>query len=662
MTNNPESNRRQFLFLFKISACFAGLLLGFFILAPQASMQDEEDADVVVSNSNMMRMNGNYRPTPEPPKSTIRGRVIYADTGRPVRRAGLMLLPAKGLGGGGGRENGGVTNERGEFEIRDVTEGRYFISVNTPGVLTPFSSLSNFERLRAAENEDLAAIAREFQEVVVNGLTDIDVTITAKRGAAISGRIMYADGEAAIGVRVEILRKKDGQYNAVIPGLSEVFGALFGGAAGGLKTDDRGVFRVAGLPAGEYVARVVENVSHSEKKSGRDDEMMMLMGFNPGSMVATYYPNTDDVKKAEVIRVELGQEQPEINITIPDRTFHTIRGIVINKATRQPVKGARLSIKSNDSVNSLFGSLGELGTKNQSDEQGRWSYKDLPAGKYTLTIEPAYNYEQFDEKNAQKPKPPKLAQTEQEIVIEEKDLTDLVVELGYGAAISGTISFDNQQTLPPMMSVTAIDEKGKFSESVSVYSSYSNDGKPLQKKSENFRIEGIPSGKVYLNLSSGRGYGEQEAQVFYVKSILLNGRDVNFSALETREGEEIKSVQIVLSKDVGKIKGKVLRTDKSPVAGAKLLFVSTDKQKWGNLNASLYAATSGDGEFEVSGAPGEYFVVFIKDSNLSAEEDGTEKNPVEKRRAWLENEMVGAEKVTIKAKETETISLIMPEK
>ena len=661
MLKISKLNSHHQIFLIKVSACFAALLLGFFILAPQASMQDVE-VRTVSGNANRMIESSNYRPTPEPPKSTIRGRVIYADTGRPVRRAGLMLLPAKGLGGGGGRENGGVTNERGEFEIRDVTEGRYFISVNTPGVVTPFSSLSSFERLRAAENEELSAIASEFQEVVVNGLTDIDITIVAKRGAAISGRIMYADGEAAIGVRVEILRKKDGQYNAVIPGLSEIFGAMFGGAAGGLKTDDRGVFRIAGLPAGEYVARVVENVSHSDKKNGRDNEMMMLMGFSPSSMVATYYPNTDDVKKAEVIRVELGQEQPEINITIPDRTFHTVSGIIINKATRQPVKNARISIKSNDSVNSLFSGLGELGTQNQSDEQGRWNYKDLPAGKYTLTIKPAYSYEEPDEKNSQKPKPPKLAQTEQEIIIEEKDLTDLVVELGYGAAISGTISFDNQQTLPPMMSVTAIDEKGKFSESANVYSSYSNDGKPLQKKSESFRIEGIPTGKVYLNLSSGRGYGEQEAQPFYIKSILLNGRDVNFSALEIKEGEEIKGVQIVLSKDVGKLKGKVLRADKSPVAGAKLLFVSTDKQKWGNFSASLYAATSGDGEFEVSGAPGEYFVVFIKDSNPSTEEDGAEKNPIEKRRAWLENEMVGAEKVTIKAKETENISLTVPGK
>ena len=113
-------------------------------------MQDEDavtttnaNVPVVVNNNTGMRMMSNYKPTPEPPKSTIRGRVIYADTGRPVRRVGLMLLSAKKLDGGG-KENAGLTNELGEFEIKNVVEGKYFISVSTPGVLTPFSSVTNF--------------------------------------------------------------------------------------------------------------------------------------------------------------------------------------------------------------------------------------------------------------------------------------------------------------------------------------------------------------------------------------------------------------------------------------------------------------------------------------------------------------------------------------
>jgi len=661
MSKNSEFKSQQYLFPIKVATCFFGLLLGFFVFAPTASMQDEE---MMTGASNMNTMvNGVYRPAPQPPKSTIRGRVIYADTGRPVRRAGLMLLPAKGLGGGGGgggRENAGLTNERGEFEIKNVGEGRYFVSINTPGVVTPFSSLSNFEQLKG-NNSELADIAREFQEVVTNGITDIDITVTARRGAAITGRIMYADGESAIGVRVEILRKKDGQYSAVMPNISEVFGAIFGGAAGGLKTDDRGVYRIAGLPAGEYIVRVVENVSHSEKGNNRDDEMMMIMGFNPGSMVATYYPNTTDVKKADVIKIELGQEQPEINITINERSLRTISGIVINKATRQPIKDARITIKSNDDVASLFSSLPDFGAGGRAGEKGVWSYKDLPAGKYTVTVQPPYSYESPEAipQNPQNPKTPKLAQLKKEIIIEEKDLTDLVLELGYGGIISGTVSFDNQQVLPQTISIMAADENGTFFENAFVHTPYL-DGKPTPKKIADFKIEGIPTGKVYLNIGGGRDYGGEKESEFYVKSILFGGKDINYATLETKEGEELKNVQIILSKDVGKLKGKVLRADKTPVAGAKLAFVSTDKQKWGNSGANPFAVTSGDGEFEISGAPGEYFIIFVKDYGSSVEED-KEKSLTEKRRAWLERETAKAQKAIIKAKETEKVTLTLPE-
>ncbi|MCY7346781.1 MAG: carboxypeptidase-like regulatory domain-containing protein, partial [Pyrinomonadaceae bacterium] len=345
--------------------------------------------------------------------------------------------------------------------------------------------------------------------------------------------------------------------------------------------------------------------------------------------------------------------------TIPNQTLHTINGIVINKATRQPVKGARVSIKNENAVTSLFSAISEGGSQNQTDEQGRWSYKELPPGKYTVTVQPPYSYESPEEKNKQKVKTPKLAQLRKEIVVEEKDLTDLVLELGYGTTISGTISFDNQQILPSSITITAVDENGKFAESSNLYTQYTNDGKPIQAKIQDFKIEGIPNGKVFIKTDI-RAYGEDDKQAFYVKSILYNGRDVSSSPLETKEGEEIKGVQIILSNDVGKLKGKVTRTDKTAVSGAKIFLLPTDKTKWANYNASLYAATNSDGEFEVSGAPGEYFVVLQKDSDYLNEEE-TEKSLPEQRRELFEKQTLNASKATIKAKETETIALILPE-
>lgn len=664
MSEQTQIHSRQSVFIIKSLGCFFSLLLGFFILLPTASMQESTNAPppppapqaVTMSNGNYATM-GNYKPTPEPPKSIVRGRVIYGDTGRAVRRAGLMLMSAKG---GGSREAAGITNERGEFEIKGVVAGSYFVSVSTPGVLTPFSSLVDIDSIRLNDAAATAEISKNFQEVAVNGINDADVIIVVKRGAAITGRIMYADGEEAAGVRVEVLRRKNGQYNAVVTSIGDVLGAMFGGAAGGLRTDDRGVFRIAGLPAGEYVVRAVENVSHTEKSNSRgDDEFFAMLGFSPSSMVATYYPNTSDPKKAEVIKVALGQEQTEINITIPDRALHDINGVAVNKATRAPLKNVELTLKGETDVNSIFGAReGDSGKRVRTDELGRWSYKQLPAGKYTLVAK-SFDAESDGAKaNAQKAKEPKFAQAQKEIVVEDKDAADLItVELGYGASVSGTVAFDNGEAFLQPLLISASDENGKFAESDYIGSPYYDEGnKPTPKKTQDFKIEGIAPGRVFVNAAAG---GDNDAaQKFYVKNILLGGRDISRATVETKEGEEIKGVQIILSREVGTIKGTIINADKSPAAGAKIGFVSTDKSQWANFRTQLYAQTNADGEFETAGAPGEYFVIFYNESDFETKDD---KSVAEQRRDWLEGKIADAQKVTIKAKEAEKVTLTMPE-
>lgn len=693
MSQQIKLNSPQSLFIIKTAACFAALLIGFFALSQTASMQDA--APPPVTNSAMMSnggMTGNYKPTPEPPKSTVRGRVIYGDTGRAVRRSGLMLLSTKGAGG---RETGGVTNERGEFEIKDVAEGSYFVSVSTPGVLTPFSSIGSIDQIRGDNPAMMTEIAKDFQIIVVSGGVDTDATVVVKRGAAITGRIMYADGETAIGVRVEVLRKKDGQYGGVMPNLSDIFGAMFGGggAAGGMKTDDRGVYRIAGLPAGEYLVRVVENVRHTEKSGGRgDEEFMTMMGFNPGSMVSTYFPNTTDLKKAEPIKIELGQEQTEVNITLSDRPLRNLSGVVINKATRKPLRGARVSVISNDGVISMFASLGELGgARNETDEQGRWSYKQLPAGKYTVSVEPPYETEYGDSmsggsmtnssmssgnmsnggmssgRNPPKAKSPKLTRTQMEIVVGDEDRADIILELGYGGSVSGTVAFDTNEAFAQPVTISASEENGKFHASDIVSWNFygGEDEKPVAQKSYEFKMNDVVAGRHFLyavgvgTVSLPGGANGETEKPLYVKSILLNGRDISRAALEIKEGEEIKGVQVILSRDVGKLKGTVLKADKSPAASARIVVVSTDKTRRENFQTRLYAASDGGGEFEITGAPGEYFVVLYTEADFEDEKEKGKPTGAQQR-DWLEGKLADAPKVTLKAKETEKITLTLP--
>src|SRR5829696_5125213 len=57
------------------------------------------------------------------PKARIAGRVVAADTGRPVRRARVFLSGAQIPGG-----RGALTDDDGLFELTELPEGRYTLT------------------------------------------------------------------------------------------------------------------------------------------------------------------------------------------------------------------------------------------------------------------------------------------------------------------------------------------------------------------------------------------------------------------------------------------------------------------------------------------------------------------------------------------------------
>lgn len=646
MLKKSELTSRHRLFLIKTAACFSGLLLASVLLAPKAQMQDEP---VVTVNNTAVVVNGNYRP--EPPKSILRGRVYYEDTGRAVKRTSIMLMGKEGA-----REVSGFTDNNGVFEIKNVSAGTYYAFVNAPGVVSPIA----FADLSKSMREGFDDAVEGFPPIVVDGGGIMNVEIPARRGGAVSGRIMYSDGDPAIGVKVEIMRKVKDKFVSIVPGFSSIFSMMGGG--GGFQTDDRGVYRFSGLPSGEYIVKVTENVSHSDGR-GRGYSPFETM-FGTSSFLTIFYQDALDTEKAQKINVNAGQELPEINIYIPDRDLYAVEGRVINAKDKQPVKNVSISLKKKGENDvSLFSDFGKRPQSGSSDEQGNWSFKELPKGTYTMTIEPAnYPYE-YDEdgyagnlnsnRATNTPPKPKLAKKTQEITIENKSLSEIVIELGYGATVSGTVRTENNEPMPNSITITASQEDSEASSSATVYN-YSqqapyaanisrNAGPP--KPNHDFKIEAVAAGKNFLWTTS-------ENKDFYVKSAVFNGVDLLTNPLELKEGEMLRNVQFVISKNVGTLKGTVLDDSKQPAKRIQIVLVPVEPAKRKNPNFRRSAFSGESGEFEIKAAPIEYAVIF-------AGKDFQEKTGEEENR-WLEEAVKNAPKVTLKSNETEKISLTLP--
>lgn len=554
----------------------------------------------------------------EPPaNSTIRARVYYEDTGRAVKRTSVMFI-TKDRGGG---EVAGTTDADGNIEVKNVRAGKYYAIVNAPGVVSPMAYI-DLRRDRADSfDEQLAG----FTPIVVNGISDLQIQIPARRGGAISGRVTYADGDTAIGVKVEILRKVDNEYLASLPNFS-VITSLMGGGAGTFQTDDRGYFRFAGLPAGEYIVKVSESVVHNTSDRKGYGEAFESMFFGPSSMVTYFFENALDKNDAQVLTVAFGQEHPEINMVLPARGLHALVGKVVAAKGKLPVKNARLYLKrEGDDVG------GQLGPERRqyslSDEKGAWRFNELPKGKYKVIVE-AENSELDEEKQvygingsntpantasnvmgpSRVPKPPvkKFAKKIQEITIEDKDIADIVVELSFGSTVSGTLTTEDNKDLPNNTTIKLANESDEITSVAQVYN-YNYDPESetaVRKTTRDFQIEGVTAGKTYLTVQLG------DAE-YYVKSAFAGTTDLLKESFEITEGEQLKNVKIVLAKDTGIVKGTIIDGDKQPVAGAQVSLVPADPAK--ARNSSFYRTTRSDenGEFEIKLAPMEYAVVSI---------------------------------------------------
>ena len=164
------------------------------------------------------------RPGEEAPKGTavLRGVVVAADTGAPVRRAQVRAASSES-----GDTRTTLTDEQGRFDLRELAGGHYTLTASKGGFIT-----LQYGQRRPGEPGtpvDLAA-----------GRTIEKLVIGLPRGSVITGRIVDEFGEPLTGAQVQVLR------------YVWVSGARTLQPAGGAdRTDDQGTYRIFGLQPGE---------------------------------------------------------------------------------------------------------------------------------------------------------------------------------------------------------------------------------------------------------------------------------------------------------------------------------------------------------------------------------------------------------------------------
>jgi hypothetical protein len=317
----------------------------------------------------------------------IRGRVVAADTGTPVRR------PQVQAAFGGQRARVALTDAEGRFELRELPAGSVVLRASKTGfVAQQFGQRSPFSAADPVTLGDGQQFTADFALL---------------RGGVITGRVFDEFGDPVANVRVAALRS---QLTAAGPRLA----AASGGPG---LTDDTGAYRLYGLAPGTYYV--------SATPQAVNVNVPFVAAGGPITYAATYFPGTTDAGAAQRVSLTAGQDQHNIDFGLIVTPTVRISGVVLG-VNGTPIQ-AMVSLRGASATD--VGGAERRGAGTAAD--GSFTLASVPPGNYVLEVTGRARSRDVLPEVAAVP------------LVVAGDITGLIITTTRGATISGTISTDD---------------------------------------------------------------------------------------------------------------------------------------------------------------------------------------------------------------------------
>lgn len=236
-----------------------------------------------------------------------------------------------------------ITNDEGKYRLAGVPEGRYTVKPVAPAFVVSSGPASDKAGMTMSSGVGLSG----FIITVAKGDVLDGIDFALEGGGVITGQVTDDAGRPVVAVSVEAQRINEQRQTA--------------GTSAHFPTDDRGIYRIYGLPAGKYLV----SVSDFGRFPQRHDRK-------------TFYPDTFDQKRAAEVQVTAGSESTGIDIRLshPQQTY-TITGHLVAQDTGKPVPGVSISLRGwND------GRQGNIIT----DPNGMFKIEECVIGNYEIKI------------------------------------------------------------------------------------------------------------------------------------------------------------------------------------------------------------------------------------------------------------------------------------
>ncbi len=542
--------------------------------------------------------------------AVIAGSVMAADTGRPVKRARVIVA-------GGGRPRAATTDEQGRFRITALPAGTYSITATKTGFVD--GAFGQRRALRTGTPVELA-----------DGQQRAGVDLKLSRGGVITGRVLDEDGEPLARAMVGVLRQ---QY---VRGEKQLT------PAGADQSDDRGQFRVFGLPPGDYyvsaTAGGVEQVLRQLAGPGRGglEQVAESSGY-----AATYYPGVIAAGDATRVKLAASQELSGIDFQLQIVPLATVKGVVVGSTAMVmlvPEEGGAPGGRGGGRGGGLGAVLLGGGLRSVTRQDGSFSIANVTPGKYTIIARADGGPNGGGPPGGGSNRPgPRTAS--QPLVVAGEEV-HVVLTPAPGVVLSGSVTFESAGTPTPAsfagFRVNPVPLGAAVATARLVRPAEANE-------SGQFSAPDVTPGQYMIRAAAPRGWT--------MKSVYVDGRDVTDQPLDVKS-ENVSGINVIFTDRISGLGGAVRDGRGNGVAGLTVILFPSDESLWLPQSRRIVTAvTDAAGAYKLTAVPaGDYLVLAVDDV-----EQGEWFDPV-----FLEESKARAVKVTIGEGEQRTADLKAP--
>jgi protocatechuate 3,4-dioxygenase beta subunit len=470
------------------------------------------------------------RPPQNAPPASIAGIVTAQSNGAPVARARVILsspaLPQTRVT---------LSDAQGQYEFSGIPAGEYDVLAVRSGYALVGGS------------------ARGAPVRVAGGERRTGVALVLQAAGTIPGRLQDEDGSPLAGALVEALSLR----------LPEARKPLLAAAAA--YTDDRGEFRLSGLPAGQYF------VIARDTAFGKAGDDSGALRYPP-----TYFPGVVVETEAKPISVSSGADSPRAEFRIRIVKPAHVSGVLQAPDTRALVSGAVVLIPRDGMT--LHRSASE---DVEIRPDGRFLFRNVPPGSYQLRARAATDPSQV------------LLFGSFAVQVEAgRDVPELIVTMAAGAVVDGKVEWIGTGA-KAAATRSRLRVRAPFADGTSFGDALTGD----VAFDGTFRLRGVMTGSHFFLI-------EGLPEPWALTRVRVRGRESVLQPTDLHEGEQLSGVRLVVTTTVTDVSGAIADAGGRPVADALILLTPPGAVEWSRGDPRFQMARSdGSGRYRVRSLP-----------------------------------------------------------